>query len=144
MAGERIHALTEAKHPTTAIDGVTHAAIVPSTVPSRDPGGAGSPGVAETMVNDSGVDVILWGMDYAALLALIGAAAANLVLGIKGVAGANEKITIKNVYFDSVPTQIELKAKDAGGNVPTCSVKGTAQWGTDDTFALMVLAAADS
>ena len=140
MAGERIHALTEAKHPTTAIDGVTHAAIVPSTVPSRDPGGAGSPGVAETMVNDSGVDVILWGMDYAALLALIGAAAANLVLGIKGQAGAAETITVKNVYFDSVPAQIDLKAKDAGGKVPTCAVKGTGQWGASDTLATMIAA----
>jgi len=141
MAGERIHALTSAKHPTTEIGGVTHAAIIPTTTRSIDPGAAGSPGAAETLVTDSGVDVILYGMDYAALLALVGATAANLVLGIRGQAGADETITVKNVYFDSVPAQIDLKAKDAGGTVPRFAVRGTAQWGAGDTFATMIVAA---
>jgi len=145
MAGERIHTCRYAEFPAgTAIDGVTHAAIIPTTTRSIDPGAAGSPGPAETLVTDSGVDVVLYGMDYAALLALVGAPKQTLVLGIKGLAGANEKISVKSVYFDSVPAQVDLKAKDTGGTVPRFAVRGTAQWLAGETFADIITATADA
>jgi len=144
MAGEKLFTCRYAKHPTDAIDGVTHFAIAPTAQSATDPGGAGAPGDAESLVTHQSLRVTLYGTDLVALLALVGAAAANLVIGTKGAAGANEKLTFKNVYFDAVPQGMNVPKKDAPGTIPGAAITGTAQWGSDDTFATMLVAAADS
>ncbi len=144
MAGEKLYTCRNAKHPTNAIGGVTHARIAPSTVHKVDQGAAGSTGRAGTLVTDRGVMVELYGTNYAALIALLGATAANLVLGTEGLAGANEKLTIKNVYFVEAIAAIEIPEKDTGGKLAPFGVRGIALWGGADTFALMIVAAADA
>lgn len=81
--------------------------------------------------------------NYEAILAKIGATAANLVLGIEGAAGANEKITVKNVYFHSPVGSLEIPAKDVAGSLQPFGIRGIGLWGAADTFALMVVAASD-
>jgi len=144
MAGEVVYKLRHAKHPTVAIAGVTHAGIDIQTSSARDPGDAGAPGTEETQLTDRRILVTLYGKELAALTALLGAAAANLVLGYTGAAGANEKLTLKNVAFTEVGQGLALPAKDAGGNAPVAAVRGEAEWGVSDTFALMIVAAADT
>jgi len=145
MAGEAhpIYACRYVSHNAAEITGVTHASVQPSTVSVEDPGDAGSPGPAESIVTNKRVDVVVYGKSYNDLLALVGATAADVVLGIVGAAGADEKITIKDVYFNSVPSEISVPPKDAGGQAPTCAIRGSAKWGADDTFATMIVAAAD-
>jgi len=82
--------------------------------------------------------------NYTAMLAKIGATAANLVLGTYGAAGAAEKHTIKNVYFHSPIGNIEIPAKDVAGKLSTFGIRGQAIWGANDTFALMLTAGSDS
>lgn len=82
---------------------------------------------------------------FAAFLAKVGAAAANLVIGTKGSSGADEKITIKNVHFVECFGQLELAAKDAGGPLASSfGIRGVGEWGGSDTLALMITAAADA
>lgn len=144
MAGEIIFACRYAKHPTSAISGVQAARLSPSAVKVTDPGVAGDTGEAETLVTHRAYRVTLLGTDRLALLALVGATAANLILGTIGTAGALEKITLKNAYFDEVPQAQEIPRKDGGGTVAGFAVGGSLQWGTADTFATMDVAAADA
>lgn len=144
MAAEKIFVLRHAKHPTSEIAGVTHGRFSPGVVKKTDPGSAGDAGDAETLVTHMSLGVTVFGTDYAALLALVGATVANLILGTSGAAGALEKITIKNVYFDGVPQAMDLPKKDGPGTIAGFGVTGTAQWGTADTFATMLVAAADA
>ncbi len=144
MAGETIFAARNVKHPTDAIAGVTHAGIAGSAVEKVDQGDAGSPGPADAMVPDKGLRVNVYGKDYAALLALVGAVAANVVIGTYGAAAALEKHTIKNVMFTGIMSEISIPEKDSGGKLAPFGVSGIALWGAEDTFALMVVAAVDS
>lgn len=144
MAGETIYATRYAKHPTDSLAGITHAEVRPGATTITDPGAAGTPGQAGSLVTDSQLSVTLYGTDYAALLALVGATAANLVLGAEGAAGANEKHTAKSVYFNAVPGMVAIPPKDAGGNVGRFSISGDCDWGAEDTFATMFVAAADT
>jgi hypothetical protein len=144
MSGERIMTCRNAKYPTTAILGVTHFRVVPSTTERTDPGIAGSPGRSAALVTDMGLAVELFGTDYAALLALVGSASANLVLGVFSASGGKEKITLKNVYFGSVPGGIEGAPKHVAGTVGEFCIRGTCDWGSSDTFALMMVAASDT
>jgi len=144
MAGETIMACRYVKNPTVAIAGVTHISIDPGAVGIQDPGDAGSPGPADHGTTHKSLGVTLFGRDFAAMLALVGAAAANLVVGIQGAASANEKITIKNVVFTGVPSGLMIPANDAGGQIPGFAISGQCNWGASDTFALMVLASADA
>ena len=143
-AGNTIFACRYAKHPTAAIAGVTHCRITPGTVSKKDQGAAGSTGRADTLVTDRGITVEVFGTDFAALTALIGATAANLVIGTEGAAGANEKLTIKNVYFVQSIAAVEIPAKDEGGKLAPFGVRGIGLWGDSDTFALMLVPAADA
>ena len=141
--GDTIFACRDAKHPTSAIAGVTHCRITPTTVSRKDQGAAGSTGRAGTLVTNHGITVEVFGTDFAALIALLGATAANLIIGTEGAAGTNEKLTIKNVYFVESIAAIEIPAKDEGGKLAPFGVRGIGFWGATDTFALMLTAAAD-
>ena len=143
MSAEKIFKFRHAKHPTTALAGVLYGRFTPTTVSKVDQGGANATGRAGSATTKRGVEVEIYGTNYAALLALIGATAANLVLGTLGAAGANEKITIKNVYFVEPIGPIEVPEKDTGGKLQMSGVKGIACWGSADTFATMIVAAAD-
>ena len=144
MANEKWFRCRYVKNPTTALGGVTHARVVPTTSKMVDPGDAGSVGPAETQVTDKGVSVEVYGNELVSLLAAVGIAAANVVIGVAVATGTSNKITIKNVVFDEIVSGQDVPAKDAGGKLPTCGIRGTAQWGAEDTFATMVVEAADT
>ena len=129
---------TDAKHPTVAVGGVRAASIVTSGVVGEDPGPAGAAGgPAEVLLQKQRIEVTLLGNNPNALRALIGATAADLVIGCKGAAGANEKHTIKKVYFTDFVGQLDIRDPDTGGPLPMFGVRGVAQWGAADTLALM-------
>ena len=144
MAGETLYSCRYAKHPTNAIAGVRKAGMHPATVEMMAPGDAGSTGPEDHTVTDRFLAVTLIGTDYAALLALVGAQPANLVIGTTGTAGASEMLTIKNVIFTSVPSEVTIPDKDAGDVIQGFAVIGKCNWGAEDTFATMIVAAADS
>ncbi len=136
MAGERVFAARNAKHPTSAIAGVTHARIVRSTTEKVDPGGAGATGRRSSAITAHGRVVELYGTDYEALLSLIGVKA-NCVIGTTGADGALEKVTIKNVRFAEVISAIDIPAKDSGGKLAPFGIRGVACGESSDTPATM-------
>lgn len=136
-AGDRIYTLTSATFGADVPD-VTHAGISPGTTVKTDPGPGDNPGPADQVVTDKRMAVTLYGLKYASLLALVGAVAANLVLNVKGLAGAAETITLKNVYFSGVPQEIPVARKDEAGSPAIFAVSGQCNWGAADTFATMM------
>jgi hypothetical protein len=144
MAAEKILKCRGATHGVTDINNITHAQIMPTATSKIDQGDASAPGPSDAVITDRRLRVQVMGTDWSELIALVGATAANLVLQITGASGANEKITIKNVYFSEIPSQIDLPEKDAGGKLPTVAITGEALWGSTDTFATMIVGAADS
>lgn len=134
----RIHAAKGATHGVTAINSATHFSIATGSVKSADPGSAGSPGMADEHVTDRTLTVTLFARDPAELLAIVEAAAANLVLDIVKEAGAAGTITIKNVKFNDPPS-LDAPQKDSGAPAGTYSISGSAQWGAADTWALMLV-----
>jgi hypothetical protein len=142
-AGSVIYAARYVKQTSTAINQATHAQINPTTVSRTDPGGAGDPGDREHLVTKKGLGVTIFGNDYTALLALVGSAAANIVIGTYGAAGALEKLTVKNVKFVGVPQAIDIPENDAGGKIGKFAIHGDCEWANSDTFATMLVAAAD-
>jgi len=105
-----------------------------------DPADAGGPAIVDSPRDR--IDVTLFGRDPSALRALVGAAATNLVATTKGDAGAAETETIKSVVFHSYGGPYEVRSREDGGMVQAWSIRGTAQWGADDTLALMWVTAA--
>jgi len=144
MAGERIYAARHFKHPTSAVAGVTHARITVTTESKQDQGDAASAGRAGTLRTFNRIRLELFGTNYAALLALIGAASANGVLGTYGAAGDPEKITVKSVFFLEPIAQVEIPEKDSGGKLAPFGVRAMACWGQSDTLATMIVAASDA
>ena len=132
------------KCPTDAVAGVRAASIIVTGVAGEDPGPAGvAGGPAEVLLQKQRIEVTIYGKDPNALRALVGAVAADCVIGYKGTAGANEKHTIKNVYFTDFVGQLDIRDPDTGGPLPMFGVRGVAQWAADDTLALMWVSAAD-
>ena len=126
--------------PTTAVTfGLGRKATV-----VEDPGAAGTPRAAERQVSNQEITVSVDFFSMAEAMAWLSLAAANFVGRYKGAAGANEKVTVKNVVFTDGPDQVVINAKDAGGKIAVFRISGTAQWGTNDTLATMVAFAADS
>ena len=143
MSAERIYYTRDFKYPTVAVAGVRSIGIVPGAVKFTDPGTGGSPGPAGSVIGKKTLTINVYGVDLVVLLALVGATAANGVAGIVGTAGANEKLTFKNLYFNSVPQAMNIPADDQGGSVAGFGISGDCQWGASDTFPLMIVAAAD-
>ncbi len=139
-AGDTIFACRSATH-GGALAGVTHARISPSTVWKVDQGPAGSPGPADALVTDKEVAVELYGTDYAALLGRIGQTAGNCVINTEGAAGADEALTVTNVYFAEIIGQVELSEKDTGGKLPVFGIRGFVNFGAGEAFADVLSAA---
>lgn len=138
VGDKRIYAARSATHGTTAINSVTHFGVATSSSKARDPGAAGSPGPAEEITTDRNIAVTIFALDPDELMALVEAAAANLVVTVVGEAGATKTLTIKNVVFNDPPS-VDAPAKDAGGVAGVSSISGVANWGTSDTWALMMV-----
>ncbi len=133
-----------AKHPTDEIDGVRFARITVSGTTGENPGPAKQAGgPASQLVQKQRINVEIFGTNPNALRALVAAAAANLVIGYKGVDGANEKHTLKNMYFSAFVGALEVRDPDTGGPIPMYGISGTLNWGADDTLALMWVSAAE-
>ena len=105
-----------------------------------DPAVGGGPALVESPRDR--IDVVLTGRDPSALRALVGAAATNLVATTKGDAGGAETETIKMVVWHSFGGPYQVRSREDGGIVQAWSVQGTAQWGANDTLALMWVTAA--
>jgi hypothetical protein len=133
----RVFAAKGASHGGTAIASATHFSVGASTVKVRDPGPAGSPGMAAEQVTHRDVTVSVYAMDPGELLALVGAAAANFVGTYIGLAGADKTVTVKNVVFNDPPTDVISQPADAGGTCGRYQLTGRGTWGASDTFALM-------
>ena len=140
MAGETIFAARSAT-PGSSLAGVTHARISPNTVWRVDQGKAGSPGPADALVTDKEVVVELYGTNYGALLGRIGQAAASCLIGTEGAAGADETITVTNVYFAEIIGAIEVPEKDGGGKLTVFGIRGFAHFAAGEAFADVVSAA---
>ena len=135
-----------ARHVTigAAIDGVTHALIGYSQVVAEEPPAAGRLGEGGQALTMERITVSVFGNNPNALNALVGAAAANCVIGFKGADGVNTKVTLKNVAFTRRVSGLTFPPIDAGGKVPPFGVEGRCEWGADDTHALMEVFAADA
>lgn len=142
MAAENIFSAKDLRCPTAAVAGVTHGSITPSCDSKVDQGDAGSPGDADVVVTNKHMAVAAYGKDFAELLALIGATAANAVFGIIGAAGASEMITVKNVMWNQAINPIDIPEKDSGGKIAPFGISGVAAWAAEDTFATMIVGAA--
>lgn len=130
--------LQSAAHNAAAIDKALMMSIVPNSAVHEDPGDpadAGGPAIVD--VARQRIDIVLMGRCPSALRALVGAAAGNLVGTTKGDAGAAETETIKNVVFHSFEGPYQVRSREGGGQVQAWGVRGTAQWGSSDTLALM-------
>ena len=140
MAGEkRIYATKSVTIGASAVDCATHVGIQAGSVKATDPGPAGSPGMAEEVVTDRSLGVTIFGMDPDQLQGFVEAAAANVVITYIGEGGVDKTITIKSVAFNDPPGPIDVPRKDAGGQVPTMGISGRANWGSADTWALMLV-----
>ena len=113
---------------------VSHSSVVgiSPTVPT----GAGARGEQQMQKQDIKVELI--GKSIAALVALVGAAAANCVVDFKGSAGASQTCTAKSVMFSELG-QVEFRDPDTGGKVVMHSVAGYCNWGDADTLATMLV-----
>jgi hypothetical protein len=123
-------------------------AISPVDIPEKDAGGKLAPYGIRGWVNWGGADTfatVLTSTSAGAfgLLAILGTAQANAVIGTVGAGGAAEKITVKNVTWTMVTSNIEIPANDAGGKLALFGVRGYAAWASTDTLATMIVAAAD-
>ena len=133
------------EHNSVAVDGAAMARITVSEVTGEDRGSATAEGEpADVIMQRHRLEVEVMGKNPNALRALVAATAANLVIGYKGAAGANEKHTLKNVYFSSFSGPLPIRDRDTGGKVALWGVRGIGLWGDSDTLALMWVSAADA
>ena len=140
MAIDSVFCLRSAVHGIATIAEAVMARIVPATKWRQDPGAAGTPGAAEALVTDYEVAVELYGTKYAELLALLGATAAGLTLGIEGAAGANQTIVLSNVYFSEPIGNIVLPEKDSGGSLEAVGIRGHVHFAAGNVFANVITA----
>lgn len=131
------------KHPTNAISGVTHVAIVPSTVKKVDQGGADATGQAASLVTKSRLMIEVYGTNFAALLALIGATAANGVAGYTDGAGALRKRTFKNAYFVEPIPPVHVPVRDETGKPVPFGVRAVCLGEAADSWTTMIVDAPD-
>lgn len=144
--GDRLFSTRYVEKNSTAMDGARYAEIEPMGLPEvTDPGDADAPGPVEVQAGVPGdIRVRVFGTNPIDLLAYIGSAAENIVVGIKAEEGANEKVTVKNVVFTQPVGPIRIKAPDEGGIVTVYGVQGRCEWGDADSYALMIVKAADA
>ena len=142
MSGEAIFACTGVSVGGTAVEGATHGRISPNLVSKVDQGDASSPGPVDCQVTHREVIVEVHGLNFSALLALIGAAAANVVFNTVGLTGAAETITVTNVQFFEFIGPMEEPAKDEGSKLSSgFGIRGRVNWASTDTFATVISAA---
>lgn len=136
-AGDKIFVCTSVEGCAAA----THVGIEATTVFVVDPGAVAAPGPADFAVTQFDLAATIYGNDEAELLALVGAAAADLDVGTIGEGGAAETLTLHDLYFDEVPGEMSFPAADAGGRVPEFAVRGRVNWVPGETFADKLTAA---
>jgi hypothetical protein len=132
------------KHNAVAIGGATHAFIQHSTVSVDEPPAAGEMGGGELAITKEVIVVTVFGKNPNALRALLDDAAANLIIGYKGEAGANFKDTLKNVGWRGLVSNLSYPSPDQGGPLPTVGIVGRCEWGSADTLADMWASATDA
>jgi len=145
-AGARIfYCRTVTKNATPIADAVAGRIRLTPGPEFVDPGGAAAPGPVEVQQGggyDIGFDI--FGRDLNVMKALLGSAAENIIFATKGVAGANEKHTLKNGKITAWLGQVEIPDPTSGGVTQVYGVSGRCEWTSTDTLALMWVAAADA
>ena len=141
--GDRVFALRKATFGADVAD-VVYASISDQAVKIVDPGDAAAPGIAEIQITHRSKQVTVYGFNRNALRALHGAAAAALVLGTLGLAGALEKCTLKKVFFGDPVGEFTIQRPDQPGTVTLWGIRGECIWAAGDTDAAMELWAADA
>ncbi len=141
MAGETIFTCRGVTVGGAAVAGATHARISPSTVVKINQGSAGDPGPTGAHIVDRDLAVEVYGTNYQALLALLGEAAASVVISIVGAAGAAETLTVASVAFTDPTGGVDVPAKDSGGKLATSGVRGYVNFGAGDDFGDVITAA---
>jgi hypothetical protein len=142
-AGDRVFGLRYAKTGSTDIEGAVYASISDQAVKIVDPGDAAAPGIAEVLIGHRAKQVTIYAHNRNSLRSLYGAAAAAIVLGVKGSSGANEKCTLKSVFFADPVGEFQVQRPDQPGTVSMWGIRGECIWAADDTDALMEVWAAD-
>jgi len=145
-AGDRLYYLRAATKNVTAIADATHATFSLTESKHVDDGVAGSPGPVEVL---TGAYYTLTGMVFGknlnTFLALLGSAAENLVLGIEGAAGVNEKITLKNAKFGGGGVlSVNLPRATDGAGVQVYGIPFECAFAITDTPGTMIVPAADA
>jgi len=138
-----IYHLVSATH-SAAIVGARFARVIPSTVIAQDPGAAGALGIAETVITRKGLDVELFGLDFAVLAAKIGVAKQNLALAAIGAAGAAKTITVGAVYFHTWLGEIPIPDRDTGGMLQTFGIRGSCEWADNTAFTDLITGDGDT
>ena len=128
----------------TAVAGAQYWSQRVAVTKTVDKGSAGSPGRKASLVTYRDLVIRVYGSNVAALLALIGSAAEQLVVGYQDGAGANRKRTYKMIRFTTPVGTVDIKSKDAGGKTAVYCVEGHGCWLSTDTLALMRVDAADA
>ncbi|HOD79953.1 MAG: hypothetical protein BWX88_02762 [Planctomycetes bacterium ADurb.Bin126] len=131
MAKENIYAFKSCTHGGSGVTGATHGQIVPTTVHQRDKLAQNS------VMTDWDLAVVVFGVDHAALQALIGAAAADFVFTVEGKDGADETHTLADVQFVEVVQGADAAERDAGGKLPPYAVRGFCENVSRDAFSAL-------
>ena len=135
-----VYCLRSLQHGGVDVDGAAYVRLVPTNVHRVNQGAAGSPGPADALVTNYEQAIEVYSLQYAAVLGLLDDAAATLAIGIEGVAGADQSISITNVYFSEVAGQIEIPAKDGGGKLTATGVRGFVNFGAAEVFGDVITA----
>ena len=128
----------------TAVTGAQYFSYTVTPTRVVDPGVAGGPGQAASLVTRRDLTVRVYGTNVPVLLALVGSAAEQLVVGYQNGAGANRKKTFKKIRFTRPLGTADVRAADSGGKVAMYGVEGRGCWLSTDTLALMVVDATDA
>jgi len=130
-AGDKIFACKGFAHGTNTLTAATHGRITPGATRKEDPL------AQKSVMADKELIVEVFGNNARELYALVGATKANAVFTVLGAAGAAEKHTAKDCYFDEVIADNEIPEADSGGKLAAAGIRGHCAWGANDTFATM-------
>jgi hypothetical protein len=128
-----------------AVEGCLAAKIDVKSIRRTDPGSALARGPAKEITTYRRIEITLMGVNFHALAALDGAAAAVVVLPIYGADGAARKITTgKSVSFGN-GVSADVFRPDQGGEVNVSSITGVIEGAVAaDTLATLLAETADA
>jgi len=135
-AGDRIPLVAvSATHDDVAIAGMTHAVLEIQPTVADEPPAAGALGEGGQALTMTRVLVTVFGNSINALVALLGAAAADLAIVYKAADGSNYTCTVAAVAFTRFGAGLAFPPIDGGGRVGPFAVSGRAEWAEGDALS---------